>query len=112
MGGGPTGSFSRGRGERDPSFALKITEIQYLSTFKQMLAVCICLTHVTGSNHEEVSSNRDTLFVCVLVLYHIIFSRRVLNPLMTRYNCAACKRTVVSSKVIVLTSVKRSYYAS
>ena len=70
--GGPTGFFSRGRG---PSFAFRITEIQYLSTFKQRLAVCICLTNVTGSNHEEVSTNRDTLFLCVflgvfLVLFH------------------------------------------
>jgi len=31
----------------------------------QMLAVCICLTNVTGSNHEEISTNRDTLFLCV-----------------------------------------------
>jgi len=48
-----------------PTFALNITELQYLSTFKQMLVVCICLTNVTGYNHEEVSTNRETLFVCV-----------------------------------------------
>ena len=29
-----------------PTFVLKITKIQYLSTFKQMLAVCICLTNL------------------------------------------------------------------
>ena len=39
---------------------------------------CICLTNITGSNHEEVSTNRDTLFLCVcfkdlLVLYHLIY---------------------------------------
>ena len=39
---------------------------KYLSTFKQMLAVCICLTNVTGSNHEEVSTNRDTWFFSTL----------------------------------------------
>jgi len=56
-----------------PTFALKITEIQYLSTFKQMLAVCICLTNVNGSNHEEVSTNKDTLFcVCVCVLICLV----------------------------------------
>ena len=59
-------------------FALKITEIQNLSTFKQMLAICICLTNVTVYNHKEVSTNRDTLFLCVffkvfLVLYHFNF---------------------------------------
>ena len=54
--------------------------IPWISTFKQMLAICICLTNITGSNHEEVSTNRDTLFLCVffrdfLVLYHLFFSR-------------------------------------
>ena len=58
--------------KNNPTFALKIEEIQYIYTFKQMLAVCIYLTNFTGSNHEEVSTNRDTLlfgvfFVCVLV---------------------------------------------
>ena len=62
-----------------PYFALKNTEIRYLSTFKQMLAACICLTNVTSSNHEEVLCLVwSTLFLCVcfkvfLVLYHLIF---------------------------------------
>ena len=36
--GSPTGFFYKG----GPTFAHKITKIQSLSTFKQMLAVCIC----------------------------------------------------------------------
>ena len=54
------GFFSR----ESPTFVLKFQK--YLSTFKQMLAVCVCLTNVTGSNHEEVSTNRDTWFSSTL----------------------------------------------
>ena len=41
------------------AFANKITEVHSLSTFKQMLDVCIFFKNVTSPNHEEVSTNMD-----------------------------------------------------
>ena len=66
------GSIFPHGGEGGPTFALKITEIPF-----HIQADISRLTTVTGYNHEEVSTNGDTLFcVCFFpkVFLVLIFS--------------------------------------
>ena len=61
--------------QRGSIFALKITEIPF-----HIQADISRLTTVTGSNHEEVSTNGDTFFFLFFfskVVLELIFSRGV-----------------------------------